>query len=362
MSTYNGNDSKIKIDCRTMAMTPANNNPVNLLVIAHPEKIDGEWICKDVEILRKSGANINHIVWVNNDFYLSWCISSYMDKYFSGKNTKITNDINKSISDILRICNYIGKLNLVYLDYCNLISPEHQMFWEQLVKKNVFDNECKVSITLQVHGRNFANSLWNKFDIEPVELISNKYYDHFGDPDRTEKYKNQTMVWEGDFYLITDYANKKLTKAFGSKQGFLHYNKNGLLSSKSNWNSIPLDSTIEGRMFFKTIFVISATLITESFKFKSNFKNGKAFIYDADGPNKMSFFSFTLEKSKKGLSKGTPKAKKAGAKRSATVAFQKKIKEAIDNDYSKQRIAGIKAAYTRKINQIEKLTILELTT
>lgn len=82
-------------------------------------------------------------------------------------------------------------------------------------------------------------------------------------------------------------------------------------------------------------------------------KHGKISLNEA-----MAEFNISIGKEvkikRKGMVKGSPKALKAGAKMKVTKEFKFKMEQAIKEGKSVKSIAALKAAYTRKINEIEK--------
>lgn len=343
MSAYNGNDSLIKLGCREMAMEPINKNvPVNLLVIAFPEQDkNGNVVCKDVEILRKSGVEINHIVWVNNSWTHVFSIMEYMNKHFPNKNTGIMKNLNLADEELIQICSEHGKFNLVFLDYCNLLSPEHQIFWSKLIELELLESSSKISVTLQVHGRNYSNLLNNKYGIEPWELLSEKCYGDFCFYDRVD---NRT--WCDNPIMLSDYCVKILNRIF--PKNIVHCGFN----SKTNWDDIPINETIKEKMYFKSIFAISVASLTNIFKKKASLKNGEAFIYNAEHSNKMAFICFERIENDKGMIKGSVKAIKAGQKAKVSRKYNALIKEALTNGDTK-KANSYKAVKQRFINEIE---------
>jgi hypothetical protein len=290
VSTYNGNDSAIKMKCREIAMKPLEGEKeLVVFSILHPEKINGEWICKDMEVLRNNGAKVKMVIWCNNDGHNFRRITNYMDKYYSGKHQGILGDVNDSAQTIKNICNNCGPIDILYLDYCNLFLPEKQTLWGKLINYNLLSPKCKTSITLQVHGRNYSNCLWNNYNITLLMLM----------PVSSYRLDRHGVVREGGHQwsdpAITSFNwNYNLKNVFGSDY-FKHYTKDGKFNKYQKFRSIPLGEDDSDKLYFKSIFVVSACMIAKIFQCKSNFSNGEAFIYDADGPNKMGFFSFVRE-------------------------------------------------------------------
>lgn len=337
MSTYSGNDSFIKTECRKKAMQPISDS-VNLLVIAFAENVDGEWICKDVEELRKTGVDIQHITWVNDSYEHSFYIELYMNKHFKGRHTGLRSDLHSSIEKLKDVCKKEGTFNLVFFDYCNLLTPDHQTFWKKFIQSDLIQENCKFSITLQVHGRNYANNLKHKYGLDdPSDLLA-------CDLDIECHLDKLDGKYWSNAEMLPSNETKKMDRVFS--ENVIHLNKNGKRIQKTKdltWYDIPININDKDAMYFKSIFAISVASVLGIFSYKATLKNGEAFTYDAEHSNKMSLISFVRHDRSKGMTI-------AGLKMQRT----KDIKEAKEQGKSVMAIAGIKAAYTRKINKIEK--------